>query len=52
MFTSGTNHFAHSGRPTDKDVVAEYDSRYAGLMDQVGQKLADLLTVTAAPATV
>ncbi len=41
-FTSGTNHFAHSGSPDDKAVVAEYDQHYAGLMDQVSQKLADL----------
>ncbi|MEG3629634.1 SDR family oxidoreductase [Streptomyces poriticola] len=42
VFTSGTNHFAHSGRPADTDVAAAYESRYAGLMDQVGEKLAGL----------
>jgi NAD(P)-dependent dehydrogenase (short-subunit alcohol dehydrogenase family) len=41
-FTSGTNHFAHSGRPADKDVEAAYETKYAGLMDQVASKLADL----------
>ncbi|MFJ6085212.1 SDR family oxidoreductase [Streptomyces sp. NPDC092369] len=41
-FTSGTNHFAHSGRPADKDVEAEYETRYAGLVGQVAQKLAAL----------
>jgi NAD(P)-dependent dehydrogenase (short-subunit alcohol dehydrogenase family) len=41
-FTRGTNHFAHSGRPDDKDVEAAYESRYAGLMDQVATKLAAL----------
>ena len=41
-FTSGTNHFAHSGRPADTAVVDEYDTRYGGLMDQVGRKLAEL----------
>ncbi|MPZ82142.1 MAG: SDR family NAD(P)-dependent oxidoreductase [Actinophytocola sp.] len=41
-FTSGTNHFAHSGTPADKSVVDEYDTRYGGLMDQVGRKLAEL----------
>ncbi|MFJ4787523.1 SDR family oxidoreductase [Streptomyces sp. NPDC088794] len=41
-FTSGTNHFAHSGRPTDKDVEAEYETKYAGLVGQVAEKLAAL----------
>jgi NAD(P)-dependent dehydrogenase (short-subunit alcohol dehydrogenase family) len=41
-FTSGTNHFAHSGRPDDATVEAEYETRYAGLMDQVAAKLAAL----------
>ncbi|MEV7737340.1 SDR family oxidoreductase [Streptomyces sp. NPDC088921] len=41
-FTSGTNHFAHSGRPDDTTVEAEYETRYAGLMDQVAAKLAAL----------
>ncbi|WP_426241468.1 SDR family oxidoreductase [Nocardioides sp. LHG3406-4] len=41
-FTSGTNHFAHSGRPDDKEVEAAYETKYAGLMDQVATKLAAL----------
>jgi hypothetical protein len=41
-FTSGTNHFAHSGKPADTEVVAAYDTKYAGLMEQVAQKLAEL----------
>ena len=41
-FTSGTNHFAHSGRPADKAVEAAYETRYAGLMGQVAEKLAAL----------
>ncbi|MFJ8792173.1 SDR family oxidoreductase [Streptomyces sp. NPDC102462] len=41
-FTSGTNHFAHSGHPADTAVEAEYETRYAGLMEQVSQKLAAL----------
>lgn len=41
-FTSGTNHFAHSGHPADTAVEAEYETKYAGLMDQVSQKLAAL----------
>jgi NAD(P)-dependent dehydrogenase (short-subunit alcohol dehydrogenase family) len=41
-FTSGTNHFAHSGTPSDLDVVSAYEEKYAGLMDQVAQKLSEL----------
>ncbi len=41
-FTNGTNHFAHSGRPADTAVEAEYETKYAGLMEQVSEKLAAL----------
>ncbi|MFF0226298.1 SDR family oxidoreductase [Streptomyces sp. NPDC004629] len=41
-FTSGTNHFAHSGHPADTAVEGEYATKYAGLMEQVSQKLAAL----------
>ncbi|GAA2393731.1 hypothetical protein GCM10010404_58810 [Nonomuraea africana] len=41
-FTSGTNHFANGGRPADIGTVAAYDKHYAGLMEQVGQRLAAL----------
>ncbi|MFE9093533.1 SDR family oxidoreductase [Streptomyces sp. NPDC007264] len=41
-FTSGTNHFAHAGGPSDHEVEAEYETRYAGLVGQVGEKLAAL----------
>ncbi|HEX7304893.1 SDR family NAD(P)-dependent oxidoreductase [Lentzea sp.] len=41
-FTSGTNHFAHSGTPADTEVASAYDELYPGLMDQVGVKLAEL----------
>ncbi|MVA77068.1 SDR family NAD(P)-dependent oxidoreductase [Auraticoccus sp. F435] len=41
-FTRGTNHFARSGRPADTAVEAAYGTRYAGLVDQVAQKLAAL----------
>lgn len=41
-FTHGTNHFAHSGKPASADIVAAYETRYAGLMDQVSQKLREL----------
>ncbi|QRP45652.1 SDR family oxidoreductase [Amycolatopsis sp. FDAARGOS 1241] len=41
-FTSGTNHFAHSGHPADTAVEAEYEAKYAGLVEQVAGKLAAL----------
>jgi NAD(P)-dependent dehydrogenase (short-subunit alcohol dehydrogenase family) len=41
-FTSGTNHFAHSGHPADEQVVADYDAVYPQLMEQVGKRLAEL----------
>jgi NAD(P)-dependent dehydrogenase (short-subunit alcohol dehydrogenase family) len=34
-FTKGTNHFAHSGKPADTDIAAEYETRYPGLMEHV-----------------
>jgi NAD(P)-dependent dehydrogenase (short-subunit alcohol dehydrogenase family) len=46
-FTTGTNHFAHSGRPADTAVEAEYETHYAGLMDQVAKKLAALAPASA-----
>jgi NAD(P)-dependent dehydrogenase (short-subunit alcohol dehydrogenase family) len=41
-FTTGTNHFAHAGRPADTAVEEEYEQHYAGLMEQVAGKLAAL----------
>jgi NAD(P)-dependent dehydrogenase (short-subunit alcohol dehydrogenase family) len=42
-FTKGTNHFAHSGSPADKDRTAEYDNGpYAGVPDQALKGLAAL----------
>jgi NAD(P)-dependent dehydrogenase (short-subunit alcohol dehydrogenase family) len=40
-FTRGTNHFAHSGHPADKRVVADYEAVYPQLMAQVAQRLAE-----------
>ncbi|MEI4277854.1 SDR family NAD(P)-dependent oxidoreductase [Klenkia terrae] len=51
-FTSGTNHFANAGQAADAEVAAAYDARYAGLMGQVGQKLAELSPPDADPAEV
>jgi NAD(P)-dependent dehydrogenase (short-subunit alcohol dehydrogenase family) len=42
-FTKGTNHFAHSGSPADKDRAAEYDNGpYAGVPEQALKGLAAL----------
>lgn len=41
-FTVGTNHFANAGSPDDAAVANDYESQYAGLMDQVAQRLAEL----------
>ncbi|MFD5116951.1 SDR family oxidoreductase [Streptomyces sp. NPDC058220] len=41
-FTSGTNHFATGGHPADENIVKAYEEHYAGLMDQVSQRLAAL----------
>jgi NAD(P)-dependent dehydrogenase (short-subunit alcohol dehydrogenase family) len=51
-FTSGTNHFAHSGRPADEAVAAEYDAAYPNLMEQVGRRLAELAPADADVADV
>jgi NAD(P)-dependent dehydrogenase (short-subunit alcohol dehydrogenase family) len=41
-FTRGTNHYAHSGHPADQDVVAAYEARYAGLMDDLAVKMNEI----------
>jgi NAD(P)-dependent dehydrogenase (short-subunit alcohol dehydrogenase family) len=51
-FTTGTNHFAHAGHPADTGVVAAYDERYGGLLEQVGEKLAELSPPDADPGQV
>src|SRR5918995_5765034 len=51
-FTSGTNHFAHSGHPADERVVADYDAVYPQLMEQVGKRLAELVPTDADVADV
>jgi NAD(P)-dependent dehydrogenase (short-subunit alcohol dehydrogenase family) len=51
-FTSGTNHFAHAGHAADEAVVSAYDELYAGLSEEVGQKLADLAPADADPTEV
>jgi NAD(P)-dependent dehydrogenase (short-subunit alcohol dehydrogenase family) len=51
-FTTGTNHFANAGHPVDTGIAQEYDVHYAGLMDQVAAKLAELAPPDADPAEV
>jgi NAD(P)-dependent dehydrogenase (short-subunit alcohol dehydrogenase family) len=51
-FTTGTNHFAHAGHPADTETATEYETHYAGLMDQVGSRLAKLAPSTADPTEV
>ncbi|MGD8169514.1 SDR family oxidoreductase [Herbiconiux sp. P16] len=51
-FTSGTNHFAHAGHPADDAVEAEYETKYAGLMEQVAGKLAALAPADATASLV
>lgn len=51
-FTSGTNHFAHSGRPADTTVADAYEARYAGLSEQVSARLAEITPPDADPAEV
>ena len=41
-FTSGTNHFANAGHPADQATVDAYEKRYAGLLEQVTERLATL----------
>ncbi|GGW94120.1 short-chain dehydrogenase/reductase [Streptomyces malachitofuscus] len=40
VFTSGTNHFAHAMHPRDTATAEAYEAEYAGLMDDVGKRLA------------
>lgn len=51
-FTSGTNHFPHSGHPADTAVEAAYEEHYAGLTDQVAAKLAEITPADADVAVV
>jgi NAD(P)-dependent dehydrogenase (short-subunit alcohol dehydrogenase family) len=49
-FTSGTNHFANAGRPADECIAMAYETEYAGLMDEVSRKLAELAPAAADPS--
>ena len=41
-FTTGTNHFANAGHAADEQTGRVYEQHYAGLMDQVSQRLGDI----------
>ena len=51
-FTTGTNHFANAGSPDDTATADAYETEYAGLMHQVGQRLAELSPPYADPTEV
>lgn len=52
-FTKGTNHFAHSGKPSDEARAAEYEAGpYAGVADRALKGLAGLEPADADPAEV
>jgi len=52
-FTNGTNHFAHSGKPSDQARVAEYETGpYAGVAAKALKDLAGLEPVDADPSEV
>jgi NAD(P)-dependent dehydrogenase (short-subunit alcohol dehydrogenase family) len=52
-FTGGTNHFAHSGRPADKERIAEYDNGpYKGFSERVMKGFASIVPPDADAAAV
>jgi NAD(P)-dependent dehydrogenase (short-subunit alcohol dehydrogenase family) len=51
-FTTGTNHFANAGHPADAARVSEYEQHYAGLSQQVADRLAALAPPNADPTDV
>jgi len=52
-FTTGTNHFAHAGRPSDVAAATDYDAVYpAGFVDQMQRDLAGTVPADADPNAV
>jgi NAD(P)-dependent dehydrogenase (short-subunit alcohol dehydrogenase family) len=51
-FTRGTNHYAHSGHPSDTDIAEAYDRVFPGLMEQIAQRMDELLPPDADVAAV
>jgi NAD(P)-dependent dehydrogenase (short-subunit alcohol dehydrogenase family) len=48
-FTTGTNHYAHAGHAADHAVEQEYDALYAGIMEDIPAKQAELSPADADP---
>jgi NAD(P)-dependent dehydrogenase (short-subunit alcohol dehydrogenase family) len=51
-FTTGTNHFANAGHPADTVRASEYEQHYAGLSQQVADRLAALAPPDSDPTEV
>lgn len=51
-FTTGTDHFANAGHAEDTAVAEVYETEYAGLMDAVGARLAEIAPDDADPSEV
>jgi NAD(P)-dependent dehydrogenase (short-subunit alcohol dehydrogenase family) len=51
-YLSGTNHFAHSGRPADTARAAEYDDLYGEFQRQMAERLGALIPDDATPDAV
>lgn len=51
-FTRGTAHFPNASKPADVKTAAEYDARYQGILDAVGNRLAALTPENADPQAV
>lgn len=51
-FTTGTSHFANAGHAARTDIIAEYETHYAGLVNQVNDRLAALAPADADPTEV
>jgi hypothetical protein len=47
-----SNHFAHAGHPADAATAEDYETRYAGLMDEVSKRLGALAPADADPGEV
>jgi NAD(P)-dependent dehydrogenase (short-subunit alcohol dehydrogenase family) len=52
VLTNGTEHFSHASKPADAKTVADYDTRYEGVLDAVGERLAALTPADADPQAV
>jgi NAD(P)-dependent dehydrogenase (short-subunit alcohol dehydrogenase family) len=51
-FTTGTNHYAHAGHAADTDVEQAYEELYAGIMEDIPARQAELAPADADPVEV